>query len=240
MIAHMTDLAARAVKAGAAHSKFLTPSEAEEARRYFIRRNDVTLTFDGGFADAERTVVIFANAEWGGVEREDVLAALSLMYRKQDHIAHRDILGAILALGIERGAVGDICLGNPSYVVCLRYMADFIRDNLKQVGRVGLAVEREPLSALPKITHTLDEKTGTVASLRFDAVTAAIFNLSRGVAAEYIVQGNAQLAHRICEDASEAVSVGEIISVRGLGRAKLLEIGGQSRKGRYWIKFGVY
>ena len=80
---------------------------------------------------------------------------------------------------------------------------------------------------------------GEVASLRFDAVTAAVFNLSRGDAAEQIGDGKAQLSHRICEDATKEVSVGDIISVRGLGRVKLLEIGGQSKKGRVWIKFGM-
>ena len=60
LIAKMADLAARAAKNGAAYSKFLTPSEAEETRRYFAKRNDITITFDGGFADAERTVALFA------------------------------------------------------------------------------------------------------------------------------------------------------------------------------------
>jgi RNA-binding protein YlmH len=240
LLAHMDDLAARAVKAGAAYSDFLTASEAEEIRRYFSRRNDVVLTFDGGFADAERTIAIFTNAEWGGYKREEVLSALLLRYRKQDHIAHRDVLGAVLALGIERAAVGDIFVGNPSYVVCLQHMAGFIRDNLEQVGRVGLTVDKMPLSALPELTHHLAEKTGTVASLRFDAVTAVMFHLSRGEAAEHIRQGNALLSHRACEEPSKEVSAGDIISVRGLGRAKLLEIGGQSRKGRVWIRFGVY
>lgn len=240
LIARMNDLAGQAVNNGMAHSKFLTSAETEEVRRAFQNRGDVTLTLDGGFDDAERTVAVFTNPSWGEYRREDVLAALSVIYRKQDTLSHRDILGAALGLGIKREVLGDIFIGEPSTFICLTDIADFICDELKQAGRVSLRLQRIHLSALPEVTLKLDERTDTVASLRLDAVVAAVWGLSRGAAAEYIVQGKVQLAHRLCEDTAKIVSVGDIISIRGLGRAKLLELGGQSKKGRTWIKCGVY
>jgi RNA-binding protein YlmH len=236
----MDDLAAQASRKGAAHSKFLTSAEGEEARQAFRNRRDVILTLDGGFAKAERAVAIFTNPDWGEYERENVLAALQITRRKQDSISHRDILGAALALGIERTLLGDIFIGETSYLVCLADIAGFIRENLTRAGSVGLCVKRVPLADLPEVKQTLEEHRDTVASLRLDAVTAAMFGLSRGTAAEYIEQGRVQLAHRTCEDTSKSVAAGEIISVRGLGRGKLLEIGGASTKGRIWVRFGIY
>ena len=67
-----------------------------------------------------------------------------------------------------------------------------------------------------------------------------MFNISRSLAAEYIVSGKAQLAHILCEKIDKEVETDDIISIRGLGRAKLLEVGGASRKGRIWIKYGRY
>ena len=240
LIARMNDLAEQAVKKGLAHSKFLTSAEAEEVRRAFQNRKDVPLIFDGGFDDAERKVAVFKNPDWGEYRREEVIAALSVKHRKQDVIGHRDVLGAALGLGIKREVLGDIFIGEPTVLICLADMADFICDELKQAGRMSLTVGRNSLSGLPEIPQKLDERTDTVASLRLDAVIAAIFNCSRNVAAETIVQGRVRLANRICEDISKNVGIGDIISVRGLGRAKLLELGGQSKKGRTWIKFGMY
>ena len=240
LTARMNDIAGQAVKKGAAHSKFITSSEAATVRRAYQNRGDVILSFEGGFADAERVIAVFVNAEWGRYQREDIIAALAITCRGQDRLSHRDILGAVLGLGIERSVLGDIYIGEPSYLICLKDIAGFILDGLKQAGRVSLTVEKAPLSGLPSISHKLKERTDTVASLRLDAVVASMFNLSRGVSAEYIRQGRVQLSHNLCEDISRPVSVNDIISIRGLGRGKLLELGGQSKKGRIWIKFGIY
>jgi RNA-binding protein YlmH len=67
-----------------------------------------------------------------------------------------------------------------------------------------------------------------------------MFGISRGLAASYIEQVRVQLSHKLCEDASKGVGVGDIVSVRGLGRGKLVESGGQSKKGRTWVKLGMY
>jgi RNA-binding protein YlmH len=236
----MNDIAGQAVKKGAAHSKFLTSSEAASVRRAYQNRGDVTVSFEGGFIDAERVAAVFVNAEWGKYQREDIISALAITCRRQDRLSHRDILGAALGLGIERAVLGDIYIGEPSYLICLKDIAGFILDGLKQAGRVSLTVEMMPLSGLPSISYKLKEHTDTVASLRLDAVVASMFNLSRGVSAEYIQQGRVQLAHSLCEDISKTVSINDVISIRGLGRGKLLELGGQSKKGRVWIKFGIY
>ena len=239
-MARMNDIANQAVKKGAAHSKFITSSEAAFVRRAFQNRGDVTVSFEGGFADAERVVAVFVNSEWGRYQREDIIAALAVTCRGQGRLSHRDILGAALGLGIERSVLGDIYIGEPSYLICIKDIAGFILDELKQAGRVSLTVATAPLSGLPSISHKFKERADTVASPRLDAVVASMFNLSRGVSAEYIQQGRVQLAHSLCEDISRIVSVNEIISVRGLGRGKLLELGGQSKKGRIWIRFGIY
>lgn len=63
LLAHMEDLADKAVKTGYAASKFLTPADAESIAQRFSHRRDVTLTFDGGFDNAERTRAVFANPD---------------------------------------------------------------------------------------------------------------------------------------------------------------------------------
>ncbi|MFV0529783.1 MAG: RNA-binding protein [Lachnospiraceae bacterium] len=240
VFARMEDLAVRAQKRGMAYSKFLTAEEAAQVQRHFAGRRDIRMLLDGGFTDAERSVAVFVNPEWGSYDREEVLAAVLIEVRRQDTLTHRDVLGSVLGLGLERSILGDIYVGEQIYLICLADLAEYIIENLKKAGRIGLRAQRLSLSALPEITHALEESTDTVASLRLDAVSASMFRLSRGIAAEYIRQGKVQLAHMPCEDPAKMVQTDAIISIRGLGRGKILEIGGQSKKNRTWIRYGIY
>ena len=105
---------------------------------------------------------------------------------------------------------------------------------------MGLEVSAIGLDELPSRREELTIKTDTVASLRLDAVLSAAFGISRTKATEIIASGYVSLNHQVCLRTDKEVVEDSLLSVRGLGRAKLLEIGGLSRKGRSFIKIGVY
>lgn len=241
LLTRMEDLCRKAQKAGMAHSKFLTPQEGAEVRQAYQNRRDVALRLDGGFAGAERCVAVFTQPDWGQYQPDEVLAGLRLAYREQDAVRHQDVLGAVLGLGLSREVLGDIFIQPGSaYTVCLEGMAGFIIEGLDKVGRVGVAACRLPLGELPDIAPAPEEKQASVASLRLDVVLAAAFNLSRGDAAEAIRAGRVQLAHRECLDPARTVKEGDILSLRGKGRAKLLGANGLSRKGKLRVTIGIY
>ena len=236
----MEDLAAKAEKTGSAASRFLTPAEAQSVLSFFKHKR-IAVTLDGGFDGAERVRAVFVNPDWGKYERVDLFSALKIEYRPQDTLGHRDILGAIMALGIERDTVGDIVVaGNTVTVVCLPELSGYITENLSKAGRVGISISEVSLGELLSRQEELEEKTDTVASLRLDAVLCAAFDLSRTKASELISAGSVSLDHQQCLQPAKEVSEGAILTIRGVGRAKLLEIGGTSRKGRLFIRIGVY
>jgi RNA-binding protein YlmH len=76
--------------------------------------------------------------------------------------------------------------------------------------------------------------------MRLDAVLSAAFGLSRTKAAELISSGRVSLDHLPCLQPAKELSEGALLSVRGLGRVKLLEIGGVSKKGRVFVRIGLY
>ena len=239
--ARFDDLAAKALREGVSHSRFLTPGEAESARQMFARRRDVQLVLDGGFPDAERLIAALVNPLWGAYRPEGALCALKITFRRQDSLSHRDILGATLALGISRDTLGDIEIADgEAFLVCAAGVAGFIAENLEQAGRVGLEVCPIPLSLLPGKTVSLAQKADTVPSMRLDAVLCSAFNLSRAQALEYIKAGSVQLRHRECLNPSQQVDEGDIFSIRGLGRGKVTEIHGLTRKGRLRIQIGIF
>ena len=241
LIAHMEDLAEKALKISYTASRFLTPTEAKSISGHFAHRRGITLSFEGGYEGAERTRAVFHNQDWGGYDRAGLLAALKIEYRPQDILGHRDILGALMALGMERDTIGDITAGEGyATLVCLPELGRYIAENLTKAGRVGISVSEISLDELPVKQENLTEKTDTVASLRLDAVMCAAFGLSRTKAAELIAAGLVQLDYQVCLQPAKEVKEGAVISIRGLGRAKLLETGGVSRKGRLYVRIGLY
>ena len=240
LIGHMEDLADKAVKTGSSASRFLTPAEVRRVSGSFKHKR-IKLLFDGGYDNAERVRAVFLNPDWGEYGRAGVVAALKIEYRKQDALGHRDILGALMALGIERDMVGDIVSEeNSATLVCLPEMSRFIIENLTKAGRVGITVSEISLDEIPAVQEELSIKTDTVASLRLDAVLSAAFGLSRSKATELIAAGRVNLDHLPCVQPTEELVEGALISVRGLGRAKLLEVGGVSKKGRTFVRIGLY
>ena len=241
LIGHMEDLADKAIKMGCAASRFLTPAEAKHVAENF-RYSRIKLLFDGGYDNAERVRAVFLNPEWGEYSRETLLAALRIEYRPQDTlVGHRDVLGALMALCIERGTIGDIISDeNSATLICLPEMREFITDNLAKVGRVGVKISEISLDEMPARQEELNIKTDTVTSLRLDAVLSAAFGLSRAKAVELIAAGRVSLNHIPCQQPAKELADGALLSVRGLGRAKLLEVGGVSKKGRTFVRIGLY
>jgi len=240
LLAHLQDLAGRAAKTGCEASRFLTPAQSQSACEYF-KRGWATLSFEGGFEGAERTRAVFVNSDWGGYDREKLLSALKIRYRPQDSLSHRDVLGSLMALGIERDVVGDIvCEDGTAALICLPEMEGYIAENLDKVGRVGVTVSKIAFCELPAKQENLIIKTDTVASLRLDVVLCAAFDLPRTKASELIAAGRVSLKHQLCLQPAKELDEGALLSVRGLGRAKLLEVGGLSKKGRMFVQIGLY
>ncbi len=224
-----------------ATSKFLTPAEALILRQRYSNRQDITLCLDGGFDGAERQIAAFSNVEWGQYDQAESLMVFRIEYRKQNQLSHRDILGALMGLGIKREVVGDILCDNPpAYMVCLKEMGGYIEEHLNKAGRVGLKLSPVGVDEIPARTENLKIINDTIASLRLDAVICSAFNVSRSTAEQLITRGLVSMNHIVVEKQTKEVQVGDILSVKGHGRAKLASLGGTSRKGRIYVAIGIY
>ena len=78
-------------------------------------------------------------------------------------------------------------------------------------------------------------------SPRLDAVCAGTFRLSRSAAAEAIAAGLLSLNYEVCLKPDAPVREGDILSLRGKGKAAVLDAGSrESKKGRLFVKVGIY
>ena len=232
----LEELAARAERTGApCFTGFLSPAEAELARMAAQKRR-VEVLLEGGYEGAERCMACFAGA-W---EEPFPIAALELAWPHQSAPGHRDVLGAVMGLGLKRECVGDIVvLEARAYLFAQRRMAEHIAAALDSVGRTKLRVSM--LAELPRLEPPKGvELRGTVSSMRLDAVLGEGFSLSRASAAELVAAGRVKLRHVPTERADARIKQGDAISARGYGRLVVQEIGAPTKKGRLPIRLIRY
>ena len=227
------------------HTGFLSDREQILARAAANRADCPCIRFDGGFPGAERQVLCIEPPDTWQLYPVACLRLTAHLAAGQPAPQHRDLLGAVLGLGLERVCIGDIrpdpSQPGISYLFLLEDKAEFVSANLTAAGHVRLDAEpctQPPESALREPERQL--RQATVSSLRADSVLAAMLHTSRGQAAQVISEGRVQVNHVPLRSAHDAVYAGDIFTVRGSGRYRLQEIGGKSRSDRTFILFYQY
>ena len=242
---------------------FLTPAEAAEAEdvcRGLCAGSDVEWSLEGGYEDAERRICVLRPRDpWGDGSPADAwnnevgaadpsgggpsgpICVLRISIPKgSPKLAHRDYLGSLLGLGIERHVTGDILVREDGAdAVVLSDMAEYIAQNLTSVGRASVSCEVLDISQLIAGQQLTKEIKDTVASLRLDSVCASAFRTARGKAQDAIKAGLVSVNGRQCLKPDTELSEGDRISCRGKGRAVLAEVGGRTRKDRITITLRV-
>lgn len=168
------------------------------------------------------------------------VSCISFTFRDVDTVTHRDVLGAVMGLGLRRDVIGDIyCTTGHAAVYADSKIADYILDNITAFGKVGVSAERGLTFALPE--RQFGEIKGSVASLRLDNIVKCAACCSRTAALDkYIKPQLVTLCGRVCENPSQTVHEGDIISIRGKGKFQLAEAGSVGRKGNIGIKLKKY
>jgi len=219
---------------------FLTLSEIETAKTVL---NGANYRFYGGCPDTERQMLCIAPE---GVTVEEVLFPIVCVrvapknMKFAEELSHRDILGSVLGLGLERDVIGDIFLKEKeAYVLCAERIASFLTEQLTQVRHTNVVCsvsegEEEDFAREFRMVSR------TVSAVRIDSVAAAAFGVSRSSAATAISGGKVFINGREVTSPSTPVKEQDVISFRGEGKARLKEIGGLTKKGRISLTLERY
>jgi len=222
----------------------------------FLGLNEQALFFDtvreigpiiytafGGAEGTERVIIRFGDEGELGYSEPFPITTIKIAPKAQkfaDRLSHRDFLGALMNLGIERKALGDIIIkDNVGYLFAKSDIADFISCELTRVKNTD--VTATPCDFLPDTPLYTTRRVRIMAvGERLDAVVAKVFSISREDSLLYFKRGLVFANGRLIENNSYIPKRDEKISVRGLGRFIYLGYETTSKKGKLNIEVDLY
>ena len=236
-VRHLLDLCRKNEKTGIwQYSAFLSPAEQDDLLRC-PEAAGFSFFLDGGYESAERRILAVGNeAESGPPELPiTVISVKPKSGKYAEELSHRDYLGAILGLGIERALIGDILIRDKNaWFFCLAPAADMLVSSLDQVRRTAVTAEITS-SDVPELRPRYAPLRLNVASERLDAVVAAFCNISRGQAEKLFAAEKVFVNARPAMDRNARLKEGDVLSVRGFGKAVYDGIEHETRKNRLWV-----
>ena len=192
----------------------------------------------GGYDGAER-VILGVLPDWCD-EPDFPIKAITFTYRACDKLTHRDFLGALMALGVNRETIGDILVGEGRTVAfVLDDISKFVFNGISKIGNVGVTLTEGFCEPLPQGSKKQTFAV-TVASTRLDCVVAAICGISRKEANEKIVDGYVSVNLATAAKTTVNIKANDKITVRKKGKFEIVACNEHSKKGRIILKYDKY
>ena len=196
----------------------------------------------GGYEFAERQMVAFLpDALCYKTDYPISTLKIAPLHKKfAESLSHRDYLGGILNLGIDRSKLGDILVQEDGAIVFIhKSLEHFLQEELTRIRHTSVmvtSVEELDFIYKPKIK----EIRGTVSSLRLDSLLSLAFSSSRSKLVDYIENGKVFVNGKLITSNGYQIKENDIISVRGLGRFRFIEMISQTKKERCFVLLHLY
>lgn len=240
----LMDLAKRAYQQNIyTYSNFLSVSELSLLEDIKPDISYIHYECFGGNELCERQIVGFGSEDEFGYPGHfpiSVIKVTPLLEKFSDTLNHRDFLGALMHLGLERNTLGDILVKEKTaYIFCLETIADYICKELIKVKHTNVKCEVTDMD-IPALQPVLVDEEFPVASLRLDGIIASLLKCSRSEALSFFEDKKVTLNGRVTGRNSTLLKEGDIFSVRGYGKFIFSGSGGNTRKGKIYVHIKRY
>ena len=206
---------------------FLNELQVSIAHNY-LKNQNIEHTFFGGYPSATR-MFLYLESELSVCSD---IVPLKVTIKGDNKHSHRDFLGSLMGLGINRECVGDILLKDGYAVVFVKKeLSEYIMQNLDSVGRSKVIVEVFG-GDLTILSPELESTEVLVTSMRIDNFITSVSNCSRQKAAEYINSDYVFVNYSCIDKVSKNLNSGDTVSIRGVGKFKIGEILRKTKSGR--------
>ena len=226
-----------------AFTNFLGLAEQSSFSEILSEIKGIKYTAFGGAEGAERVIIRFGSVEELGYEEPFPIVMLKIAPKSEkfaDKLSHRDFLGSLMNLGVEREMFGDIVIiNNVGYLFAKEEIADYVIDSLSKVKHTDVLVTKA--TELPEgELYRTEKKTVQINSERVDAVVAKVFSLSRDDSQALFKKKLVFINGKCIESASHTPKSGDVISVRGYGRMVYDGCESLSKKGKLNVSVKLY
>ncbi len=196
----------------------------------------------GGYEFAERQMVAFIP---DALYYDYVFPIVCLHFypvhpKFAEELSYRDILGALMNLGIERSRIGDIKLdGQDYYIFCEESISDYVMQSLTQIRHTavtGICME----AGAYHFEQKYEQIEGIISSVRLDNIVALLLKLSRDKSAMLIRSQKVFINGKAAASNSCLCREGDVISIRGFGKYIYEGCSGETRKGRMKVSLKKY
>ncbi len=247
---HLIDLADRCEQRSIPmFSRFLNLAEQSLIAEDSDAFSGVTIRMEGGHTFAERRVACFYPR--GAQYFEDTAPPFSMItFRPKngkfaEKLSHRDVLGTLMGLNIDRSCIGDILFlddekGSILVFVISEDIASLIMDNVDRMKHTSVVCERASQDLAFSYQPKFKEVKASVASTRIDSLVSAAFSESRSKMSDLFPTKRVFVNARLVVRPDKTIEEGDIVSVRGFGRFRFKEVLGKSKKDRQMVLLEIY
>ena len=241
---HLRDLVARSWQNNQyTFTHFLDEAQQSQLMAMEHELSYAGLSLSGGAEHADRVVARFGREEILGFIQPFPIVCLRIdpvAEKFGETISHRDVLGALMNLGIARDLLGDIYVQEKTaYLLCLDHIADYIRENLVRIRHMSVSITA--LEAIPAgLGPDLEPRMIIAASERLDAVISQVWHMSRAQSQVLFPQGKVFVNGKEASGGSTSCRPGDKVSVRGYGKFIFDGTEGLTGKGRSRICVKIY
>lgn len=221
---------------------FLDPRQLSILKNLAARFPQLALSSFGGYVQAERCRVFIHHDYWEPEQGDFALAPLRVSSSASgfSQLKHKDFLGSLTGIGLKRDKYGDILLHpNEVQLIVAKEISSYVLLNLNQVHRLSVHLESMGLEELLPSREQWKELQLTVSSTRADVVAGDIFRLSRSKILPPIRAGHLKVNWMVVDSPSYQLREGDMVSLRGYGRFKVLKDEGVTRKGNTRLEIGL-
>ncbi len=223
-------------------SDFLNLNEQNMVSSLKQQFPQVVMETFGGYDNAERQMVAFHPDALAFTWEYpiDCLKIEPKAIKFSENLSHRDYMGALLNLGVDRSVIGDIIVQEKAaWFFCQSKMTEFFLENLCRVRHTNILITK--VNDPEEFPHpNLESIKGTCASVRLDSLIALAFKASRSSMVSYIESGQVFVNGKLITSNGYEPKEGDIVSVRGKGRFIFDGVSHQTKKGRYGVRILLY
>ena len=222
-------------------TEFLNPRERQIIRSVVGTNEDVHVSFFGGYSSAERKRGLIHPSYFEPEETDFDTVLLEIDYpHKFAAISHPHILGSLMGLGLKREKFGDILNEQERFqIMVAKEVTSYLKTNFDHVGKVPVTLKEKKLSDAVYSIEEWREQAVTVSSMRLDVVIGSLPSMSRQKAQLLVKSGAVKVNWKAVDQPSFECAQGDMLSVRGIGRMKILSIDGRTKKEKWRVTLGI-